>query len=132
MVNPRHIARGFFGRERKKTLIKGSNTGPDYKGFSAGLIKFYQSPLKGGYLDSTGKIAIPAKFETLYSFCEGMARVSKYNYSSGKITFAYINKKGEVVIPYKFSTAEDFKKGTAVVTLDGMKIKIDKTGKEIK
>lgn len=115
-----------------KTLIKVSYKGADYKGFSDGMIKYYQSSLKGGYIDSTGKVAVPAKFEVVYRFSEGLARVSKYNRSAKKTEFAYINKKGELIIPFQYEAAEDFEKGKAFVTLDGRKIIIDKTGKEIK
>lgn len=119
-----------FGGSSVVSVTHGS---ADYKGFSDGMIKFYLTPLKGGFIDSTGKVAISPRFESVFDFTEGLARVNRFNRSTKKFEIGYINKKGDLVIPYLYSSAEEFKNGKAeVVTPDGKKIKIDKTGKEVK
>ena len=53
----------------------------------------YERNGKFGYLDSTGRVAIPARYEVAKDFHDGMAYVSE----GGK--WGYIDKKGAVVIP---------------------------------
>lgn len=52
------------------------------------------------------------KYDRLYSFHEGLARVEK----DGK--FGYIDKLGKEIIPCKYDDAEDFNDGIAVVKIN--------------
>lgn len=49
----------------------------EYPFFSEGLLPAYDSRGMYGYLDETGKPAIPFKFMNVHPFCEGYAAVSK-------------------------------------------------------
>lgn len=109
------------------SVVSVSNKTPDYRGFSEGFITFYKAKEQCGYMDSTGKVSIPAAFKEVAPFSEGLAAVR-----SGNSKYGYINKKGELIIPYKYSVALGFDKGKAEVDLaDGSTIKIDKTGRPI-
>jgi DNA-binding transcriptional regulator/RsmH inhibitor MraZ len=112
---------------------------------------------KYGYIDRTGKIVIPAKFEYAGYFSEGLAIVAiggKYGYidRTGKIVipaklesaryfseglaiveigekYGYIDRTGKIVIPAKFESANDFSEGLAGVLVGNRYGYIDKTGK---
>jgi WG containing repeat len=85
-----------------------------------------------GYIDRTGKIIIPAKFDDARNFSEGLASVSigeKWGYigPSGKIViparYDYPPKgkggmEGSVSIPY-FSASANFDRGLAPVVIPG-------------
>jgi hypothetical protein len=82
-----------------------------------------------GFMDKSGKTAIPLKYNAASDFREGLAAVM----SDGK--WGYIDKNGEEVIPFKYSRALDFRNDMAVVCtnegnnqLCGV---INKSGKEI-
>ena len=84
-------------------------------------------------INKTGKVVSALKFSRFKDFSEGLAAVSfcKYQADGEKCLWGYINKTGKLVIPAKYSEAEPFNKGLATVTLNGKKIKIDKTGKAV-
>jgi hypothetical protein len=58
--------------------------------FSSGLARFQMDDLYG-YLDKSGKIAIPNKYEGAEDFNHGLARVLT------RVGFAYIDTKGDIV-----------------------------------
>lgn len=78
---------------------------------------------KCGYIDKTGKVVIPFKFQQCMSarmneFHEGLA---VQGYSKNNVfatTFGYINKKGDWVIEPKYDRAEDFDNGLASVCIN--------------
>lgn len=86
-----------------------------------------------GFIDKTGKVVIPVKYEAedgmeggdYRNFSEGMVSVFK----NGK--YGYMNKQQKLVIPHKYEMALDFSDGVAVVMNDGLFGVIDKTGKVI-
>ena len=84
-------------------------------------------------INKTGKVVSALKFSDVKDFSEGLAAVAfcKYESDGEKCSWGYINKTGKLVIPAKYSEAEPFNKGLAAVTLNGKKIKIDKTGKAV-
>ena len=49
---------------------------------------------KLGYIDRTGKLVVPAKFDEAQKFKDGRARVRIITEGYG-----YINKQGELVVP---------------------------------
>ena len=48
---------------------------------------------KYGYVDKTGKVIIPIKYQSVYNFSEGLAMVKLNN------RWGAIDKTGEVVVP---------------------------------
>lgn len=64
---------------------------------------------RSGFINSQGRIAIPARFDDAADFHEGLARVSE----GGKLGF--INLAGEVVWRASFDSVGDFSEGLATV-----------------
>lgn len=114
---------------------------------------------KHGFIDKTGKLVIPAKYEVAFGFSDNLARV-KFNNKWGFINkkgdwvipakydsahefhedlavaeinkkYGFINKKGEWVVPAQYSFAHDFSDGLARVGNGANAYYIDKTGKTI-
>ena len=69
-----------------------------------------------------GRVVIPAKYDDVMYFSEGLASV-KIN---GK--WGVIDKSGTIVIPAKYDDAGDFSEGLAVVKINGKWGFIDKSG----
>lgn len=67
--------------------------------FSEGLAVFYGN--KSGYIDKTGQIAIPARFDRAYDFHDGLAMVKENR------TWGFIDKSGRMVIEYKTEPAPE-------------------------
>lgn len=83
---------------------------------------------KWGYIDQTGKEVIPFKFDQFYFmglFSEGMV-----SFKSGS-KWGAINNKGEEMIPPIYDASFSFKSDKAEVLLNGKKLYIDKSGKEV-
>ena len=80
-----------------------------------------------GYIDKTGKLVIPAGFDSAAPFSEGVATVRKCDQAF------FIDKTGKTVITGDFTFASSFSGGLAVVetlTKDGFLWGyVDKTGK---
>jgi hypothetical protein len=98
--------------------IKPAITGiTDIKTFSEGLAPFRGPDKKFGFLNSSGQVAIPAKFESVGYFRNGLAWAK----TDGKL-LGYIDTKGNWVIEPKFVAGKDFdeKAGLArIKTADG-------------
>jgi hypothetical protein len=62
------------------------------------------SQFKAGFLDKTGKEVIPAQFERVNSFSQGLAAVEVNN------KWGFIDKTGKIIIPPIYEYALDFKK----------------------
>jgi tetratricopeptide (TPR) repeat protein len=80
---------------------------------------------KWGYIDKTGKVIVPHKYDNAYWFVEGIAIV-ELNKKMG-----YIDETGKVFIPVKYDRALYFHEGLAAVKLNGKWGYIDKTDKVI-
>ena len=78
-----------------------------------------------GFIDETGKLVIPAKYDDTNSFSDGLA-VVKINSKWG-----FINKSGELVIPAKYDNAYVFSDGLASVKINDENVIINKSGKVI-
>lgn len=76
-----------------------------------GYIAFYDELKKIGWKDSSGNIVIPAKFDDVRDFSEGLSSVK-----IGK-KWGFINKSGKLVIPAKFDFADMFRKGLSSVKI---------------
>ncbi len=68
---------------------------------------------KKGYIDKTGKFAIPPEFTYVYPFSEGMASVTKS--TSGDDGWGYIDKTGKWMIAPQFEWGSSFNQGLASV-----------------
>ena len=66
---------------------------------------------KWGYLDKTGRVIIPFKFDYAADFSEGLAGVE----IAGK--FGYIDQTGKFVIPPRFHWGRAFSEGLAVAVM---------------
>ena len=71
--------------------------------FSEGLAIFH-SGHKSGYIDTTGRVAIPARFDHAFDFHDGLAMVKENR------TWGFIDKTGQMVIEYKTEPAPEPKK----------------------
>ena len=80
---------------------------------------------KYGYIDKTGNIVVPFKYDRAWNFSEGLARVMK----DGKRGF--IDKTGKEIVPCIYDSASGFYEGLAQVMKDGKRFFIDKTGREV-
>jgi WG containing repeat len=79
---------------------------------------------KLGYIDRTGKIVIPAKFDRIdQDFSEGLAAVS-----IGE-KWGYIDPMGKIVIPLKFDQTRSFHEGLGAVKIGDKWGYVDPTGK---
>ena len=78
--------------------------------FHEGLAAVVNKDWKWGFIDSTGKIAIPNRYLNVSSFKEGRAKVKANNGLYG-----FINYKGEPVGKFCWKTAYDFDYGIACV-----------------
>ncbi len=78
-----------------------------------------------GLLDSTGKVAVPAKYDEVGGFREGFCRLT-LNGKSG-----FIDKKAKMVIPMKYEATKNFSEGLASVKLNGKWGFVDTKGKEV-
>lgn len=72
-----------------------------------------------GYADSTGKIAIEARFDAALSFDKGLAKVGVVDEElpeidgSPNILWGYINEKGGVVVALRYNALRSFSEGLA-------------------
>jgi WG containing repeat len=81
---------------------------------------------KLGYIDRTGKIVIPAKFDRIdQDFSEGLAAVS-----IGE-KWGYTDPIGKVVIPLKFDQTRSFHEGLGAVKIGDKWGYVDPTGKVV-
>lgn len=80
---------------------------------------------KYGLLDSTGKVAVPVKYDAVAQFSEGLCLL-ELNGKSG-----FINKSLKQVIPMKYESAGSFSEGMAAVQLNGKWGYIDPAGKVV-
>jgi Copper amine oxidase N-terminal domain./KWG Leptospira. len=97
-------------------------------GLSEGLAFYCNWSFDGkcGFIDTTGKIVIEAKYTEVARFSEGLAAVS----NEGK--WGYIDKTGKEVVGLKYdAVALEFSEGMAQVMKEGRWGYIDRTGKEV-
>ena len=99
--------------------------------FSEGLTKFWTwDPGKGnvyGYVDTTGKVVIKARFTDAYSFADGLAAVCIEWQKCG-----FINKAGDFVIEPKYRVAHSFREGLALAGFEYQRIGfVNKSGEMV-
>ena len=84
-----------------------------------------ESDGRWGFIDTTGKLVIPAQYLKVESFAEGLAAVKTEHFEGH-----YINQAGEVVIITSFDH-DSFFHGLAIVGGSDYRSFIDKTGKPV-
>ena len=80
-----------------------------------------------GYINSTGKVIVPATYNTALDFSDSLGGVFNKDWKLG-----YINSLGKLVIPCKYEDGYSFQNGYALVEKDEKGLVIDKKGKEYK
>ncbi len=78
-----------------------------------------------GYIDTTGKLVIPAIYTDVQGFYEGLSAVSLAD------KWGYVNTAGKVVVPVKYDQVTIFKDGIATVKLNKKWGAINKEGAEV-
>ena len=80
------------------------------EGLLAATVKQEDGSERCGYLNISGAWEIPPRFESAYSFSEGLAEIQMVDEKWG-----YINRQGEQVIASQFEDAYPFREGLAAV-----------------
>jgi hypothetical protein len=88
---------------------------------------------KYGFINKSGEVAIPLRFDPRPGQMEGMMFLSRFTEGLAPVMFGnlygYIDHKGNTVIPPIFREAGQFSEGLAsITTADGQKGYIDKAG----
>jgi hypothetical protein len=91
---------------------------------------------RAGFMDRTGKVVIPAIYDEVSAFSEGLARVKvgMTQTSAGALTggtYGYIDRTGKVVIPPRFEYARDFHDGRAAAREGRDRVYIDTKGEVV-
>lgn len=100
----------------------------DGRSFSEGLASFSING-RSGCIDATGQVVIPAQFEWIEDFSEGLAPVSVRDDNGER--WGYIDKSGQIAIQPQYEEAHRFSEGLAAIRKNGKFSYIDKSGKEI-
>jgi hypothetical protein len=82
----------------------------------------FSTATKWGFLDVSGKVAVPAQFQSISPFSDGVARVHVDNH------IAFVDGTGRVVLRTNAVQAQDFSEGLAAVEVKGKWGFIDKVG----
>jgi hypothetical protein len=98
--------------------------------FSEGLMVVSEKGKKG-FVDKTGNMIIPPRYDWAEPFSEGLAVVNilSFLHNSLEKKAGYIRKNGEIAIPLIYSNAVSFHDGRAFVYKDTGWFLIDQTGK---
>ena len=109
----------------KKKNSKKKKGGYEYVGEYSDGLAMVQLNGKLGFIDKSGTLVIPCKYDVADSFSEGLAYVCP----NGK--YGFINKSGTEVIPCKYDEAQSFSEGLACVYLNNRWGFIDKSDTEV-
>ncbi len=145
-----------YANRQGDIVIEPKFVAPSPEAFREGLKRVRLNPGgKEGYIDQTGRFAIPPQFDKAEEFFEGRAFVQRGtqsgyidttgkflegqrsatgDYSDGLATLrsggkvGFIDRSGKVVIEARFDAARGFAEGRAAVCLEGLWGFIDRTG----
>lgn len=107
------------GKSKSKTQPK---SGYDYKGpYYEGLARV-KTKLKWGFVDSTGNVVVPLKYNEVTNFDGGVARVRVGT------KWGLIDNKGTVLRKPTFDAIGEFVNGVAKVLLEGEEYYMNKEG----
>lgn len=96
----------------------------DSRSFSGGLAAVKKNG-QWGFIDRTGKEAVPFQYDYVESFTEEFAAVERDR------KWGFIDRTGREVVPPRYESVTDFSEGMASVRLDGRWGFIDRTGREV-
>jgi exopolysaccharide biosynthesis protein len=115
----------LFSTKQKKNLLN-----DEYKDIHFAFGKTLLFPLKKnnlyGFVDSTGREAIPCTWQYAYGFSEGYAAVQDPKTKK----YGYIDPTGKLVIACKYLQGKNFVNGKAQVTIDGRPLELRPDGTE--
>lgn len=99
--------------------------------FSNGLVPVSEgvNDKKYGYMDYTGKVIIPLKYDYAQRFSSGYAVVGKL--VSGQMKYSYLDKYGKVMSPFIYDNIEPFTGTISKVCIGKNTYLINSTGKKI-
>jgi len=130
----------YIDKDGKKLNIPVLEVGNFVDSFQDGYARFKKDG-KIGFIDECGEIVIPAQFESVTSFKNQIAIVSKgfevitngpYKTHKGG-TYGAIDKDGNLIIPYKFDFISSFSdEKTANAKIDGKDVIINAKGEIVK
>lgn len=107
------------GKSKSKTQPK---SGYDYKGpYYEGLARV-KTKLKWGFVDSTGNVVVPLKYNEVTNFDGGVAKVRVGT------KWGLIDNKGTVLRKPTFDAIGEFVNGVAKVLLEGEEYYMNKEG----
>lgn len=86
---------------------------------------FVVSGKKGFRVKSTGDVLVLPKYNWVWPFKEGLARVNL------AAKYGFVDKFGREVVPLKYTSASDFSEGMAVVSVNDKAGYVDTSGKEV-
>lgn len=92
--------------------------------FKEGLARVKGRNQKIGFIDNTGKVVIPLKYDVASDFFDGLA-MAAVNDKGG-----FIDKTGEIIITFKYNGALPFENGFALVRSGNNFFYVDKIGTE--
>jgi len=102
---------GLINIAGQVVLPPGGPLEADWNGhFADGRCPVFQN-FHSGYVDRTGKIAIPVQWSGAHTFSEGLAAVQSEQ------KWGYIDPDGKAVISRQWENAEEFSEGLAAVSL---------------
>jgi hypothetical protein len=105
------------------------------RAFSEGLAAVQIDPGPGaisllwGFFDKTGRLVIPAQYERIGAFSEGLCAVSIEK--DGKQECGYIDKAGTMVIKPRFDEGANFSEDLAAELVGNRTVFIDQKGNEV-
>ena len=100
--------------------------------FKEGLASFKKAD-KYGFIDKTGKVVIPCKYDDVLFFSDGLCAVAvtKQIEDSTYSEWTYIDATGKTAINSVFEVAQNFNAGLAAVKRNGKWSWIDKKDKDV-
>jgi len=111
-----------FAQKNKKTI----SSAYEYQGsFNNGLAKVRKDH-KWGFVDTTGNLVVPMKYNEVENFSDGLARVR-----SGQ-KWGLVDVTGREVIKPTFEWIYDFENGIAKVKLNGEEYYMNRNGQRVK
>ena len=114
---------GFAQKDKNK---KTTSSAYDYQGsFNNGLAKVKKDH-KWGFIDTTGALIVPLKYNEVENFNDGLARVR-----SGQ-KWGLVDVTGRVVIKPTFDWIYDFENGMAKVKINGEIYYMNREGQRVK
>lgn len=87
-----------------------------------GMGKVIGEDFKQGFVNKTGKVAIPLIYQAVNDFSDGLAGARKDN------KWGFIDKTGKTIIPFLYESVGKFSEGLAMAKLNGKSGFINKKG----